>query len=69
MAVLVSDQHTLAWTTGFIIGPAISGAIFSRGWGTGLFTALIPACGLAALLALRLGHRLPATIDTIPAAG
>ena len=60
---------TLAWTTGFIIGPAISGAVFSRGWGTGLFTALIPACGLAALLALRLGHRLPATIDTIPAAG
>lgn len=60
---------TLAWTTGFIVGPAISGAIFSRGWGTGLFTALIPACGLAALLALRLGHRLPATIDTIPSAG
>ena len=60
---------TLAWTTGFIVGPAISGAVFSRGWGTGLFTALIPACGLAALLALRLGHRLPATIDTIPTTG
>ena len=60
---------TLAWTTGFVAGPAISGAIFSGGWGTGLFTALIPACGLAALLALRLGHRLPATIDTIPSAG
>ena len=60
---------TLAWTTGFIVGPAISGAAFSRGWGTGLFTALIPACGLAALLALRLGHRLPATIDTIPSTG
>ena len=60
---------TLAWTTGFIVGPAISGAALSRGWGMGLFTALIPACGLVALLALRLGHRLPATIDTIPAAG
>jgi Major Facilitator Superfamily len=60
---------TLAWTTGFIVGPAISGAAFSRGRGTGMFTAFIPACGLAALLALRLGHRLPATIDTIPSAG
>jgi len=59
----------LAWTTGFIVGPAISGAALSKGWGTGLFTALIPVCGLAALLALRLGHRLPATIDTIPSAG
>jgi hypothetical protein len=35
----------------------------------GLFTALIPLCGLVALLALRLGHRLLATIDTIPSAG
>ena len=59
----------LAWTTGFIVGPALSGAALSRGWGTGLFTALIPACGLVALLALRLGHRLPGTIDTIPSAG
>jgi MFS family permease len=60
---------TLAWTTGFIVGLAISGAALSRGWGMGLFTALIPLCGLVALLALRLGHRLLATIDTIPSAG
>ena len=60
---------TLAWTTGFIVGPAISGAALSLGWATGLFTALIPACGFVALLALRLGHRLSAAIDTIPSVG
>jgi MFS family permease len=59
---------TLAWTTGFIAGPAISGSALSRGWATGLFMALIPVCGLAALAAVRLGHRLPATMDTMQAA-
>ena len=54
-----NSAYVLAWTTGFAIGPIISGAALSDRKATGLFVALIGACGLAALAALALGRILP----------
>ncbi len=57
----------LAFTTGFLLGPAIGGAALGAGWGTGLFVALIAGCGLACLAALRLGRQLPSSANHIEA--
>ncbi len=60
----------LAFTTGFLLGP-VGGAAALAHWGTGLFTAMILACLVAALAALRLSRHLPAGVNQIelPAAG
>jgi MFS family permease len=58
---------TLAWTTGFIAGPALAGLALARGWGPWLFITLILACGLVATAALRLGRGLSPAIDTVDA--
>jgi MFS family permease len=57
----------LAFTTGFLLGPAIGGAALGAGWGTGLFAALAAGCLVAVAIALRLGHRLPLSTNQIPA--
>lgn len=54
----------LAFTTGFLLGPAGGAAALGR-WGAGLFAALILACLIAAAAALRLGQRLPADVNRI----
>jgi len=56
----------LAFTTGFLAGPATGGAALGAGQGTGLFAALAAACAAAAAAALRLGRRLPAAANHIP---
>ena len=58
---------TLAFTTGFLLGPVTGGAALAAGWGTGLFTVLVVTCALAAAAALRLARHLPAIADHIPA--
>jgi MFS family permease len=51
---------TLAWTTGFLLGPAIGAAALDAGAGAGLFIALIASCALCALGSRRLaGHLRP----------
>jgi MFS family permease len=55
----------LAFTTGFLLGPAIGGAALGAGMGTALFVALIAGCGLACLAALRLGRQLPSSANQI----
>ena len=50
---------TLAWTTGFLIGPAIAGTTLGARLGTALLLGLITACGAAALGAARLARHLP----------
>jgi len=50
---------TLAWTTGFLIGPAIAGPALGAHLGTALLLGLITACGAAALGAARLARHLP----------
>jgi MFS family permease len=57
----------LAFTTGFLAGPATGGAALGAGWGTGLFAALVVTCAAAAAFALRLGRHLPAAANHIPA--
>jgi MFS family permease len=57
----------LAFTTGFLLGPAIGGAALGEGWGTGLFAVLILSCLLASAAALRLGRRLPLSANQVSA--
>ena len=58
----------LAFTTGFLLGPAIGGAALGAGWGTGLFAVLALGCVLACAAALRLGRQLPSSANRIAAA-
>ena len=58
----------LAFTTGFLLGPAAGGAALGAGQGTGLFAALAAACAAAAAAALRLRRHLPAAANHIPPA-
>ncbi len=57
----------LAFTTGFLLGPASGGAALGAGWGTGLFAVMALACIAAAAAALRLGRHLPASANQITA--
>src|SRR6266849_7445154 len=57
----------LAFTTGFLLGPAGGGAALGASWGTGLFAVLVLACAAAALAALRLDRHLPPAANQIPA--
>jgi MFS family permease len=54
----------LAFTTGFLVGPA-AGAAALGAVGTGLFVALIAACLFAAVAALRLGQHLPPGVNQV----
>jgi MFS family permease len=58
----------LAFTTGFLLGPAGGGAVLGAGQGRGLFAILVLASAAAAVAALRLGRHLPPTANQIPAA-
>jgi MFS family permease len=58
----------LAFTTGFLLGPASGGAALGADWGAGLFAVLATACALAAFAAIRLRRHLPAAANLIPAA-
>ena len=57
--------YTLALTTGFILGPVFAGAALGAGHATPFFLALIGACGLGVLYALRLRRRLPSGVDLV----
>ena len=57
---------TLAFTTGFLIGPVVGAAALGSGWGGGLFAAAALACLIAAVAALRLGRHLPPGANRIP---
>lgn len=56
---------TLAWTTGFLLGPAIGGLALSAGLGQALFLGLIGGCALAMVGAARLEPHLPAAAKYI----
>ena len=58
---------TLAWTTGFLTGPAIAGFTLGAGHGSTHLVGLVIACALAALVTLRLRDHLPSRADTIAA--
>ncbi len=56
-------SSTLAYTTGFMFGPVITGLTIGHGYATALLTGLIVACCLAAVLALGLARWLPASAN------
>ena len=56
---------TLAFTTGFLVGPASGAAALGAGWGAGLFAVLIGACVLAGAAAIGLGRILPAGANQV----
>ncbi len=57
----------LAFTTGFLLGPAGGAVALGAGWGTGLFTVMALACITAAVAAIRLSRHLPPGANQIPA--
>lgn len=64
-----NGAYTLAWTTGFAAGPALTGAVFAAGQGHALMFALIVACAVGAAAARQLADHLPSGIDVVdPAA-
>jgi MFS family permease len=60
-----NGAFTLAWTTGFFVGPAIAGFAFAAGLGETLLVGLIAACALAGLGAVRLERRLPHHVNVV----
>jgi MFS family permease len=58
---------TLAWTTGFLIGPALAGAALAAHLATPLFLGLITLCGAAAVAATKLARHLPPAANRITA--
>jgi MFS family permease len=58
---------TLAWTTGFLTGPAIAGFTLGAGHGSAHLVGLVIACAFAALATLRLRHHLPPGANTVAA--
>jgi MFS family permease len=57
--------YTLAWTTGFAVGPVISGTVLAAGHSNGLMLGLIAAAAAGALGSLRLARHLPTGIDAV----
>jgi MFS family permease len=55
----------LAYTAGFLIGPATAGVALGAGWSSWLFLGLIIACGLTAHAARHLARHLPPETNTI----
>jgi len=63
-----NGAYTLAFTGGFIAGPAAAGLALAAGHGQALFAGLIGALCLAGLAAWRLERRLPPTANRVPPA-
>ncbi len=60
-----NGAFTLAWTSGFVVGPLIAGPTLAAGFGRALFVGLIAVCAIAAFGALRLERRLPAEANVV----
>lgn len=59
---------TLAWTTGFILGPIIAGVFLQARMAGALAGALIAGCGVAALVAFELERHLKGSVNLVPVA-
>jgi MFS family permease len=56
----------MAFTVGFLVGPASGGAALGAGWGAELFVVLAGTCAVGAAGALWLGRVVPAKANLIP---
>jgi MFS family permease len=57
--------YSLAWTAGFITGPAVAGLVLAAGHGYALFAGFIAVLGLAAVGAWRLERHLPVGLNRV----
>jgi len=57
--------YTLAWTAGFMLGPALAGMALDAGRSSVFLLALIGGCSLAAVAAWRLSVRVPVSANTV----
>lgn len=64
-----NGAYTLAWTTGFWLGPVLAGVAFGAGHDRAFMLALVAGCGIAGVAAWRLERHLPVTLNVIGAAG
>jgi MFS family permease len=60
-----NGASTLAWTTGFLIGPTLAGTALSGPLGGGWFVVLVGLTGAGAVAAVALGRRLPAEVNVV----
>lgn len=60
-----NGASTLAWTTGFLVGPTLAGSALSSPLGGGWFVALAALAAAGAVCAVALGRRLPAAVNVI----
>lgn len=56
---------TLAYTTGFVMGPLLAGFMLDRQWGGLWFVLLIAVCAGSAVLVRRLENRLPEPVNRV----
>jgi MFS family permease len=57
--------HSLAWSAGHIVGPALAGFLLGRGLGEEFFIGLVVACVGVGAYALRLERYLPAPANVV----
>jgi MFS family permease len=62
-----NGAYSLAWTVGFIVGPAVAGLALAAGHGRALFAGFVVVLGAAAWAAWRLERHLPARMNRIDA--
>jgi MFS family permease len=63
-----NGAYSMAWTVGFIAGPAVAGLALAAGHGHGLFVGFVGALGVAGVVALRLERHLPSGTNLVAAA-
>ena len=61
-----NGANTLAWTTGFIIGPILAGLFLEARLAGALTATLVGGCVVAGLVALRLERHLEGSINRVP---
>ncbi|HVM34617.1 MAG TPA: MFS transporter [Actinomycetota bacterium] len=54
-----NGAYSMSWSVGHMIGPAVAGFALEHRSGNSLFAALVVACGIAGIVALRLERHLP----------
>lgn len=62
-----NGAYSLAWSVGFIAGPALAGLALAAGHGHALFAGLVGALGAAAVGAWRLERHLPSRTNLVAA--
>ncbi|MEV4379924.1 MFS transporter [Streptosporangium sp. NPDC049644] len=60
-----NGAYTLAWTSGYVIGPGLAGMVLGAGHGSVYFVVLVGALALVAVQAIRLERLLPPSVNGV----